>query len=78
MGFDELGQSSMRNNRSLLRSTMSKYFRNAKGIALNTKTELSASRLRDADGHRRRKIRSIYIGLLVVIIIVIGTVLWLI
>jgi hypothetical protein len=77
MGFDELGQSSMRNNRSLLRSTIGKYFRNAKGMAVNTKTELSAPRLKDADGQRHRKIRSVYIGLLIVIIIVIGTVLWL-
>lgn len=77
MGFDELGQSSMRVNRSLIRSTITKYFRNAKGVAINNKTELSTPQLNKADGKRNRKIRNFYIGLLFVIILVMGVVLWL-
>ncbi|HLF63935.1 MAG TPA: hypothetical protein VI603_09285 [Saprospiraceae bacterium] len=77
MGFEEFGQSSMRSNRSLLKSTMSKYFRNEKGIAVNDKTELSVPRLKVAGGKRNRIMLNIYLVLLFIVVLIIAFVLFL-
>lgn len=55
MGFDELSQTSLRNNRSLLRGTINKYFRSGKGFPVNEKTELSVRRRKNADTKRRAR-----------------------
>lgn len=49
MGFDEFGQTSMRNNRSLLRSTLQKYFRGEKGVAANEKEDPGILKRNSAD-----------------------------
>lgn len=72
MGFDELGRSSMKSNRSLIRSTLTKYFRNARGFAVGEKTELSAAGTKIADRKRHRKeffVWMMLIGIIVAVII---------
>lgn len=75
MGFEEYGQSSIRSNRSLLKSTLSKYFRNEKGIAVNDKTELSAQRRKVAEGKRNRKVLGAYLVVLFILLVIITCVL---
>jgi len=55
MGFDELGKQSIKSNRSLIRSVLTRHFRNEKGFPAEKKKDLSPFRKRIADEKRRRK-----------------------
>jgi len=55
MGFDELGKQSIQNNRSLIRSVLTRHFRNEKGFPAEKKKDLSPFRRRVADEKRKHK-----------------------
>lgn len=72
MGFEELSQTSVRNNRSLLRSTIDKYFLTAKILPIKDKTELSVSRKTRADIKRKAGITAFYLVLIFCLIVMIA------
>ena len=54
MGFDELGKQSIQNNRSLIRSVLTRHFRNEKRFSSEKKKDLSPFRRHVADEKRKQ------------------------
>lgn len=71
MGFDEHGQSSMRSNRSLLRSTLHKYFRGERRFALNEKSDLGMRQIKDANAKKQFALMKGYRVFLIAVFLVI-------
>jgi hypothetical protein len=61
MGFIEHARISFNNNRSMLRSTVDKYFRGPHRLAVNEKTDLAKAKLHFANAERNRRIFLAYL-----------------